>query len=289
MLEEIFRRKAIIKKFKNTLKKNKNKQITKEYKDIFIRCSGCNENIATINLDENLQVCPNCNYHFPLSAHTRIKQIFDPHSFKEIDKKYQTKNTNNFPNYQKSLEKYRKKSNLNEAVVCGLASINQIKVATAILDSNFMMGSMGAIVGDKITRIIEYATKHKLPLIIFSASGGARMQEGIMSLVQMAKTSAALKKHDDAKLLYISVITSPTTGGVSASFASLGNIVLAEPNALFGFAGKRVIQATIKEELPANFQTSEYVLECGFIDKIVARKDLSNNLSTILKLHGGNK
>ena len=179
----------------------------------------------------------------------------------------------------------REKSELNEAVITGVGSINSNKVATAIMDSNFMMGSMGSAVGEKITRIIEYATENKLPLIIFTASGGARMQEGIFSLMQMAKTSAAIAKHDKEGLLYISVITNPTTGGVTASFAMLGDIIISEPNSIIGFAGRRVIENTINEKLPEDFQSAEFALEKGLIDSIVKRKDLRGYLSKILSLH----
>ena len=184
------------------------------------------------------------------------------------------------------LKKAEQKSGLDEGVLCGVGNINSKKVATAIMDSNFMMGSMGSAVGERITRIIEYATQNKLPLIIFTASGGARMQEGIISLMQMAKTSAAIAKHDEAGLLYISVITNPTTGGVTASFAMLGDIIISEPGAILGFAGRRVIENTINQKLPEDFQSAEFMLEKGFVDDIVDRKNLKNYLSRVLKLHG---
>jgi len=191
-----------------------------------------------------------------------------------------------FPGYEEKLKKAEQKSDLDEGVLCGVGNINSKKVATAIMDSNFMMGSMGSAVGERITRIIEYATQNKLPLIIFTASGGARMQEGIISLMQMAKTSAAIAKHDEAGLLYISVITNPTTGGVTASFAMLGDIIISEPGAILGFAGRRVIENTINQKLPEDFQSAEFMLEKGFVDDIVDRKNLKNYLSRVLKLHG---
>ena len=191
-----------------------------------------------------------------------------------------------FPGYEEKLKKAEQKSDLDEGVVCGVGNINSKKVATAIMDSNFMMGSMGSAVGERITRIIEYATQNKLPLIIFTASGGARMQEGIISLMQMAKTSAAIAKHDEAGLLYISVITNPTTGGVTASFAMLGDIIISEPGAILGFAGRMVIENTINQKLPEDFQSAEFMLEKGFVDDIVDRKNLKNYLSRVLKLHG---
>lgn len=195
-------------------------------------------------------------------------------------------NSLEFQGYEEKLKKAEQKSDLDEGVLCGVGNINSKKVATAIMDSNFMMGSMGSAVGERITRIIEYATQNKLPLIIFTASGGARMQEGIISLMQMAKTSAAIAKHDEAGLLYISVITNPTTGGVTASFAMLGDIIISEPGAILGFAGRRVIENTINQKLPEDFQSAEFMLEKGFVDDIVDRKNLKNYLSRVLKLHG---
>ena len=202
--------------------------------------------------------------------------------FQEI----KVKNPLEFSGYEEKLKKAEQKSDLEEGVLCGVGNINSKKVATAIMDSNFMMGSMGSAVGERITRIIEYATQNKLPLIIFTASGGARMQEGIISLMQMAKTSAAIAKHDEAGLLYISVITNPTTGGVTASFAMLGDIIISEPEAILGFAGRRVIENTINQKLPEDFQSAEFMLEKGFVDDIVDRKNLKNYLSRVLKLHG---
>ena len=198
----------------------------------------------------------------------------------------ESKNPLNFEGYEDKLELNKIKSGLKEAVITGTGEINSLKVATAVMDSNFMMGSMGCAVGEKITRIIEYATENRLPLIIFTASGGARMQEGIFSLMQMAKTSLAISRHDEAGLLYISVITHPTTGGVTASFAMEGDIIISEPNAVIGFAGRRVIENTINEKLPEDFQSAEFALEKGFIDSIVKRRDLRNYLYKVLRLHG---
>ena len=230
----------------------------------WINCKKCKSIIYLEDLKNDDYVCPNCNYHFNISAKERINQIFDKDSFIEM---FQVTNPLEFPGYEEKLKKAEQKSDLDEGVLCGVGNINSKKVATAIMDSNFMMGSMGSAVGERITRIIEYATQNKLPLIIFTASGGARMQEGIISLMQMAKTSAAIAKHDEAGLLYISVITNPTTGGVTASFAMLGDIIISEPGAILGFAGRRVI-------------------EKGFVDDIVDRKNLKNYLSRVLKLHG---
>ena len=197
-----------------------------------------------------------------------------------------TTNPLEIDNYEEKINQNKDKSNLNEAVITGQGNICGKRVCAAIMDSNFMMGSMGSAVGERITRIIEYSTQNKLPLIIFTASGGARMQEGIISLMQMAKTSAAIAKHDEAGLLYISVITNPTTGGVTASFAMLGDIIISEPGAILGFAGRRVIENTINQKLPEDFQSAEFMLEKGFVDDIVDRKNLKNYLSRVLKLHG---
>ena len=253
--------------------------------NLFRSCSECKESIPFEDLMHNLYVCPHCGAHLKLTAHERIRQIVDEGSFVEMDKRMTLLEGRTFPGYEEMLERLQKKTGLYEAVVTGTAKLGGIKCALAIMDSNFFMGSMGQIVGEKITRCIEYATKKKLPLIIFCTSGGARMQEGILSLVQMAKTSAALAKHHEAGLLYISYLTHPTTGGVSASFAMLGDIILAEPKCLIGFAGKRVIASTVNEELPADFQTAEFVLEKGFIDRIVERKDSRNVLIQLLRLH----
>ena len=253
--------------------------------NLFRSCSECKESIPFEDLMHNLYVCPHCGAHLKRTAHERIRQIVDEGSFVEMDKRMTLLEGRTFPGYEEKLERLQKKTGLYEAVVTGTAKLGGIKCALAIMDSNFFMGSMGQIVGEKITRCIEYATKKKLPLIIFCTSGGARMQEGILSLVQMAKTSAALAKHHEAGLLYISYLTHPTTGGVSASFAMLGDIILAEPKCLIGFAGKRVIASTVNEELPADFQTAEFVLEKGFIDRIVERKDSRNVLIELLRLH----
>ena len=253
--------------------------------NLFITCPACKESIPYEDMMHNLYVCPHCHEHLKVTAHERIRQLCDEGSFQEMDKGMTLKEGTDFPGYQEKLDRLRKQTGLYEAVVTGKAKITNIPCALAVMDSNFFMGSMGQVVGEKITRCIEMATKEKLPLIIFCTSGGARMQEGILSLMQMAKTSAALAKHSEAGLLYISYLTHPTTGGVSASFAMLGDIILAEPHCLVGFAGKRVIASTVNEELPEDFQKAEFVLEKGFIDKIVERKDMRKTLSKILKLH----
>ncbi len=250
--------------------------------DVFYLCDKCGTNVLTEELINNLKVCPNCGFHHKVNSLERIEQFCD--AFEEINSTMQTKNSEAFEGYKQKLEIAKNTSNINEAVLTGIARIYDIKVALAVMDSFFMMGSMGSIVGEKITQLIEKATSDNLPLIIFSTSGGARMQEGIVSLMQMVKTSAALARFKE-KGLYISILTHPTTGGVSASFASLGDITIAEPKSLIGFAGKRVIENTIKETLPDEFQTSEFLLAKGFIDMVVERKKLKDSVYKILKLH----
>lgn len=251
----------------------------------WVKCDACKEILYKEEVHRNYSVCPNCGKHFRLSARRRISQIIDEGTFVEINKDMETRNPLDFEGYSKKIEALQEKTNIKEAVTTGYGEINGEKVVIAVMDGNFMMGSMGSVVGEKITSSIEEAIKNKLPFIIFCVSGGARMQEGIISLMQMAKTSSALAKLDEAGILYISVLTDPTTGGVTASFASLGDIILAEPNALIGFAGPRVIEQTIKQKLPDGFQKSEFLLEHGFIDKIVERRDMKDTLYKILRLH----
>lgn len=230
-------------------------------------------------------MCTYCNGHLPISPSARISKLIDLDSFEEFDKEMKSANPLEFEGYEDKIETTMKKVEQNEAVITGKGRIGGIETVLAVMDSRFIMGSMGSVVGEKITRAIEYATAHELPIIIFSASGGARMQEGIISLMQMAKTSAALARHDEKGLLYISVLTNPTTGGVTASFAMLGDIIIAEPNALIGFAGPRVIEQTIRQKLPQGFQRSEFLLEHGMIDCIVERKDMRDSLYKLLKFH----
>ena len=251
----------------------------------WVKCDNCKEIIYKEELHQNFSVCPNCGKHFRLSARRRIKQIADEGTFEEIGKKILTKDPLNFKGYMKKVEVLREKTKIDEAVRCGICEIEGQKAVLGVMDGNFLMGSMGSAVGERITLAIETAIKKKLPLIMFCVSGGARMQEGIISLMQMAKTSSAIAKLNEAGLLYISVLTDPTTGGVTASFASLGDIILAEPNALIGFAGPRVIEQTIKQKLPEGFQRSEFLLEHGFIDKIVERKDMKHILGELIRLH----
>ena len=251
----------------------------------WVKCDACKEIIYKDELHANLSVCPNCGKHFRLSARRRIKQIADEGTFKEIGKNILTTDPLEFKGYMKKVEGLREKTKIDEAVKCGTCEIEGEKAVLGVMDGNFLMGSMGKAVGERITLAIETAIKKKLPLIMFCVSGGARMQEGIISLMQMAKTSSAIAKLNKVGLLYISVLTDPTTGGVTASFASLGDIILAEPKALIGFAGPRVIEQTIKQKLPEGFQRSEFLLEHGFIDKIVERKDMKETIAELLRLH----
>lgn len=252
---------------------------------MWLRCPKCGKTIYKGDLINNLKVCFSCGNHFRLTARERINQVVDKDTFREWFASMESDNPLDFPNYINKIEDVQKKTHMKEAVITGIGEIDGNPVVICVMDSNFLMGSMGSVVGEKITRAIEGATSKKLPIIIFTCSGGARMQEGIFSLMQMAKTSAALSYHNKAGLLYITVLTDPTTGGVTASFAMLGDIILSEPNALIGFAGRRVIEQTIKQKLPENFQSAEFLLEKGYVDKIVQRKDMKKTLSTIIRLH----
>ena len=254
----------------------------------WVKCEKCKEIIYKDIVQENLSVCPNCGYHFRLSSRRRINQIIDEGTFQEFKLNIDTINPLKLEEYTKKLSALREKTGLDEAVKCGMGKINKEEVVLCVMDGNFLMGSMGTVVGEKITYSVEMAIKLKLPLIIFSVSGGARMQEGIMSLMQMAKTASAISRLDEAGGLFISVLTDPTYGGVTASFASLGDIILAEPGAMIGFAGPRVIEQTIGQELPEGFQTAEFLLEHGFIDKIVERKDMKETLYKLLLMHKKN-
>lgn len=251
----------------------------------WVKCDNCKEILYKEDVKENYSVCPNCGKHFRISARRRIKQIIDEGTFEELDEDIQTSDMLNFDGYKEKIKVLQDKTKIKEAIKTGIGEINGEKVAIGVMDSNFFMGSMGSVVGEKICRLVEKAIQEKLPLILFCVSGGARMQEGMISLMQMAKTSAAIAKLDEVGLLYISVLTDPTTGGVTASFASLGDIILAEPGALIGFAGPRVIEQTIRQKLPEGFQSAEFLLEHGFIDKIVKRQEMKETLYEILKLH----
>lgn len=286
MLEDLF--KVVTTRF-NGSEKTDTKSAADENSipnDLLFKCPRCRnvefeDEIKAVNM-----VCPKCGYHARLSAAERLKITVDRGSFVEIDSEMTSANPIDFPGYDEKQRIMQEKTGMNEAVITGEAEIRGIPVIIGIMDSRFMMASMGSVVGEKITRAFEYATKNKKPIILFTASGGARMQEGIVSLMQMAKTSGAVARHDAAGQLYITVLTDPTTGGVTASFASLGDIIIAEPKALVGFAGRRVIEDTIRQRLPDDFQLAEFQLENGFIDMIVERRKMRSALSHLLKLHG---
>ena len=256
---------------------------------LWMRCPGCGEMLYRKTVAENFHVCPQCRQHFRVDAHTRIRMLVDPGSFEEHDENLESADPLKFKDlktYKFRLADQQKKTHLKDAVVTGKAFIKGRPVSLAAMDANFIMASMGAVVGEKITRTIERATEEGITLIICCASGGARMMEGLVSLMQMAKTSAALARLHQAGGLYISILTDPTTAGVAASFANLGDIVIAEPDALIGFAGPRVIWYTTKTELPEGFQTAEFVLEHGFIDMIVPRKNLRDELARLIDYCG---
>ena len=249
-------------------------------------CPACGGSVARRDLAAGRYVCPLCGHHYPVGAYYRLSLVLDKGSFRELDAALTSGDPLSFPGYAAKLDAARRRTGMNEAVVTAVGRIGGARVAVGALDSRFFMGSMSAALGEKVTRLVEYAGKNRLPLILFSASGGARMQEGILSLMQMAKTAAALERFSQKGGLYISVLTHPTTGGVTASFASLGDIMLAEPGALIGFAGPRVIEQTIGEKLPDGFQSAEFLLEHGFLDAIVPRTQLRDTLIRLLRLHG---
>jgi len=249
------------------------------------KCPRCRVSTYTDEFERNRKICSHCNYHSRLTWQERLLMTADRDSFFEFDSKMISVNPIGFPDYEAKITGLSDKCKTNEAVVTGECTILGYKVVVGIMDSYFMMASMGSVVGEKITRAFEYAADHGLPVILFTASGGARMQEGIISLMQMAKTSGAIAKHNQAGQLYVTVLTDPTTGGVTASFASLGDVIIAEPKALIGFAGRRVIQDTIKQQLPDDFQSAESLMDNGFVDMIVSRKKMRKTLSRLLKMH----
>lgn len=249
------------------------------------KCNMCKSAILAEETKQGYYICPKCGGYFRMPANVRIEMTADEGTFEEWDKKYPVRNPMEYKGYEEKIRSLQEKTGLDEAVVTGKAKIEGIETVIGVCDGRFMMASMGGAVGEKITRAVERATKEKLPVILFACSGGARMQEGITSLMQMAKTSAALKRHSDAGLLYISVLTDPTTGGVTASFAMLGDIILAEPGALIGFAGPRVIEQTIRQKLPKGFQRAEFLLEHGFVDAVVPRQQMRETLAALLRFH----
>ncbi|MFO7820372.1 MAG: acetyl-CoA carboxylase, carboxyltransferase subunit beta [Halanaerobacter sp.] len=278
-----------------TKKRTEDKEETNEQKrkkemkdDLWTKCDECEEIIFNKKLAENLKVCPECSYHFRLTATERISLLVDnEEDFTEYDADLEATNPLDFPKYEDKIEKYQEKTDLKEAVITGVGKVDGFKVSLAALDYRFLMGSMNSVVGEKITRAIERAMDLEIPLIIVAGGGGgARMYEGMLSLMQMAKTSTALKRLDNAGRLFISIVTDPTYGGISASFASLGDVNIGEAGAKVGFAGPRVIKQTINKELPEDFQTSEFLAENGMLDKVVERKELKDLLAKLLDIHG---
>ena len=255
---------------------------------LWTKCVHCESQITKKELEENMMVCPVCDYHFRINARTRICQLFDKDSFEELFKNVLPTDPLDFVDtvsYKDRLEQAHAKTGLDEAVITGIASINGHKLATAVMDFEFMGGSMGSVVGEKVTRIIEEAIKRRLPVLVITSSGGARLQESALSLMQMAKTSCAVARLDEAGLLYINLLTEPPFGGITASFGTLGDIIVAEQGARIGFAGRRVIEQTIRQKLPADFQTAEYLLKYGQVDIVSKRSELRNTLSSILEMH----
>ena len=277
--------------FKKTVSEDRHKQAASVSvpEGLWIKCPKCGEMVYREDVISNAYVCPKCGGYFRISAKRRIKMIADKGSFKEWFTGIDNSNPLDYPDYPQKIEDLREKTHLDEAILIGEATIGGIRTVIGAMDTRFLMASMGYVVGEKITRSFEEATKQGLPVILFCCSGGARMQEGIVSLMQMAKTSAAIKRHSQAGLLYTSVLTDPTTGGVTASFAMLGDIILAEPGSLIGFAGPRVIEQTIGQKLPEGFQRAEFLLEHGFVDKIVPREEMKEVLGQILRVHGVGK
>ena len=275
--------------FKKNIHKNKINNLDSSNINVpdglYTKCPVCSKIILTEDMYLNNCVCPECGYYMKLDARTRISMVVDKNTFSEWDTNIEESNPCEYPGYEEKIQNLKRKTNLDEAVITGVGKIDGSKAVIGVCDTRFLMGSMGEVVGEKLTRAVEKATEQKLPVIIFTCSGGARMQEGIVSLMQMAKTSAALKRHSDAGFLYIPVLTDPTTGGVTASFAMLGDIILAEPGALIGFAGPRVIEQTIGQKLPKGFQRSEFLKEHGFVDQIVERQQMRQTLGKILKMH----
>jgi acetyl-CoA carboxylase carboxyl transferase subunit beta len=254
---------------------------------LMTKCKRCGEMTFTKELEKNLKTCPKCGYHYPLNADERIAVTLDEGRFFEYDADMTTVDPLGFPDYVAKIEREQKKSGRREAVVTGEGTIGGYPVVICVMDSTYFMGSMGSVVGEKITRAVENAIAKKYPVLLFAASGGARMQEGIFSLMQMAKTSAAFAKLNEAGGLFIAASTHPTFGGVTASFAMLGDINIAEPGASIGFAGRRIIEQTIRQKLPDDFQTAEFLLKKGMLDMVVGRKEMKNTLATLLEMHGG--
>ena len=270
------------------LRRSQENKIDDSIGKLWVKCYNCSDQILKKDLEANMMVCPHCDYHFRINAGTRIEQVFDENSFEEMFLNILPDDPMEFTDtmsYKDRLEEAKAKTQLEEAVVVGTGLIDGQKVAAAIMDFDYMGGSMGSVVGEKVTAIMEEAIKQNIPMIAITASGGARMQESALSLMQMAKTACAVAKLNDAKILYITVLTEPTYGGVTASFATIGDIVIVEQGARIGFAGRRVIEQTIRQKLPADFQTAEYLMKYGQADIITQRKDLKQTLSKLINLH----
>lgn len=284
MLEDLF--KIVKTRFNDEVAKVDSAQQMNIPSDLMFKCPRCGTVCFQEEFNKQGKVCAVCNYHARLTARERLAITVDKCSFIEFDCSMVSKNPIDFPQYDQKQQELRRKTGLKDAIVTGEATIRGTRCVVAVMDSQYMMASMGSVVGEKLTRAFELATKEHLPVIVFTASGGARMQEGTVSLMQMAKTAGAVGRHSAAGLLYITIMTDPTTGGVTASFASLGDIIIAEPKVLIGFAGRRVIEGTIKQRLPDDFQSAEFLLEHGFVDMIVERKSIRRTLAHLMKLHG---
>jgi acetyl-CoA carboxylase carboxyl transferase subunit beta len=283
LLEDLF--KTVKSRFDADAGSNKKSKVSIP-SDLLFKCPRCNNVMFMEDFIGANKVCSECNYHARLTAKERLNITIDKGSFVEYDADMNSKNPIDFEDYEQKIEALQKKTGLRDAIITGECTIKTKPCVIAVMDSRFMMASMGSVVGEKIARAFERATEKNLPVVLFSASGGARMQEGIVSLMQMAKTSAAVAKHSDKGLLYICVMTDPTTGGVTASFASLGDIIIAEPKVLIGFAGRRVIEGTIKQRLPDDFQSAEFLLSHGFVDMVVERQNMRRTISKLLRHHG---
>jgi acetyl-CoA carboxylase carboxyl transferase beta subunit/acetyl-CoA carboxylase carboxyl transferase alpha subunit len=284
MLEDIFKK---VKKRMADTPIVESKSVVEILSNLWFKCPRCQNEVFQEEYINNMKVCPKCNYHSRITAEERLNFTIDEDSLIEFDPNMTSLNPIGFPGYEEKIEKLQNLTGLKEAVITGECAIGGERVVIGIMDSNFMMASMGSVVGEKITRAFEYATENNLPIVLFTASGGARMQEGIVSLMQMAKTSGAAARHSDSGNLYITVLTDPTTGGVTASFASLGDIIIAEPKVLVGFAGRRVIEDTIKQRLPDEFQSAEFMLEHGFVDMIITRREMKEVLMRLIKCNNG--
>lgn len=280
-LKHMFKKTAVL--FRDREDRNQEKKEPSAPEGLWLKCPKCGEVVYRDDVKAHGYVCPKCEGYFRIGTRTRIRMVADTGTFQEWFTDLETENPLEYPGYEEKIANLHEKTKLHEAVTVGKCMVNGLETVLGVCDARFLMGSMGYVVGEKITRAFERATEEKLPVVLFTSSGGARMQEGIVSLMQMAKTSAALKRHDEAGLLYITVLTDPTTGGVTASFAMLGDVILAEPGALIGFAGPRVIEQTIGQKLPEGFQRAEFLLEHGFVDKIVERKKLRKVLVTIIR------